>query len=233
MTSDHCLLVVSFRLDVEQEPAFSAFLHHQHLPALMAAIPGIRTAWRYQEHHVTGSLKYYRKQFLTLLELESPDAAAAVQAAIGGDAEWRRWCAAGAVDDLDPPCLYRLRWEHPRRAPDGPFGSRPFFMVGVELDPTRADAFHDWYELDYLPKNVADVPTWTACRRYSSEGRAPQRHLAIYESADLAALDASLDMMRAPFRLDENMAWKRWDTGDRPVITWEDAATYKPIYRRP
>ena len=72
-----------------------------------------------------------------------------------------------------------------------------------------------------------------ACRRYSSEGRQPARHLAIYEAADLAGLDESLDMMRAPYRLAENMAWKQWDTGEQPAITWEDAATFKPIYRNP
>ena len=106
-------------------------------------------------------------------------------------------------------------------------------MVSVELDAERAHQFHDWYEEDYLPKNVADVPSWVACRRYSSEGREPARHLAIYEAFDLPGLDESLDMMRAPFRMAENMSWKRWDSGGRPAITWEDAATYKPIFRKP
>jgi hypothetical protein len=72
-----------------------------------------------------------------------------------------------------------------------------------------------------------------ACRRYSSEGRAPQRHLTIYEAPDLPGLDDALDTMRAPFRMTENMAWKQWDTGDNPAITWEDAATFKPIFRKP
>ena len=90
-------------------------------------------------------------------------------------------------------------------------------MVSVELDAERAHQFHDWYEEDYLPKNVADVPSWVACRRYSSEGREPARHLAIYEAFDLPGLDESLDMMRAPFRMAENMSWKRWTrASDRP-----------------
>ena len=231
--ADSALIVVSFRLDVEQEAAFSAYHHHRHLPAVMDAVPGLRTAWRYQEHHVTGSLRYYRKHFLTLLAFDDVAVARAAVPSIGADPEWGRWCASGALHDLEGPLVYRERWAHPRRAADGAFGSRSFFMVSVELDSDRAAPFHDWYERDYLPKNVADVPSWVACRRYSSEGRSPQRHLAVYEASDLAGLDASLDMMRAPFRLDENMAWKRWDSGNRPVITWEDAATYKPIYRRP
>jgi len=231
MRPDGAMIVVAFRLDVEQEAAFSEFYHHRYLPALMRAAPAVRAARRYQEHHVTGSLKYYRKQFLMLLECESVEEARQVLSMVDEDAEWQKWRA--TLYDLDPPCVYRQRWAHPRAAWDGNFGSRPFFMVSVELGATQAEPFHQWYEQDYLPKNVADVPSWVACRRYSSEGREPARHLAIYEAFDLAALDASLDMMRAPFRMAENMAWKRWDSGDLPAITWEDAATYKPISRRP
>ncbi|SEO25580.1 hypothetical protein SAMN02990966_01388 [Rhodospirillales bacterium URHD0017] len=229
---DGAMILVSFRLDVEQEAPFSEFYHHRYIPDLMRAAPAIRSARRYQEHHVTGSLKYYRKQFVTLLECDSVESARGVLPAMGGNAEWQQW-RSSAIHDLDPPCVYRQRWAHPRTSWDGNFGSRPFFMVSVELRDEQAELFHEWYEQDYLPKNVADVPSWIACRRYSSEGRAPVRHVAIYEAFDLAGLDASLDMMRAPFRMSENMAWKRWDTGDCPAITWEDAATYKPIFRRP
>ncbi len=231
------MIVVAFRLDVEQEAPFSAFYHHRYIPNLMRDVPAIQSARRYQEHHVTGSLKYYAKQFLTLFEGDSEDgerqAVQAIRARQGEDeADWRKWQAL-AVRDLQTPCIYRQRWAH-RRAPlDGNFGSRPFFMVSVELRPGPEQRFHDWYEQDYLPKNVADVPYWVACRRYSSEGRQPARHLAIYEAADLAGLDESLDMMRAPYRLAENMAWKQWDAGEQPAITWEDAATFKPIYRNP
>ena len=77
------------------------------------------------------------------------------------------------------------------------------------------------------------MPGWVGCRRYSSVGRTPTRHHAIYEAADLHGLDESLEAMRAPFRLKENMAWKLWDTGSDPAITWEDAAMFKPIFRNP
>ena len=232
------MIVVSFRLDVDKEAAFSAFYHHRYLPALQRELAVLRSVRRYQEHHVTGSLRYYAKQFLTLLESDrdrESEALAAVADWSGrGElaAEWRRW-QAETIGDLQPPCLYRERWAHPRRAQDGAFGSRPFFMVSVELRPGAEQPFHDWYEREYMPRNVADVPGWVACRRYSSQDRSPARHLAIYEAADLAGLDDSLDTMRAPFRLDENMAWKRWDAGEAPSITWEDAATFRPIYRNP
>lgn len=228
------LVVASFRLDVEQEAPFSEFYNHHYLPDLMRDVPALRSAWRYQEHHVAGSLKYYRKQFLTIFECESAQAAEQAVHAIGSrsDAELKKWRAL-AMHDVEPPCLYLERWAHPRKPVDGNFAGRPFFMVSVELAADREPQFNDWYEQDYLPKNVADVPSWAACRRYSSVGRQPARHHAIYEAADLAGLDASLEAMRAPFRLAENMAWKQWDQGDCPAITWEDAATFKPIFRTP
>jgi len=233
------LVLASFRLDVEPEAPFSAFYHHRYLPALVGAVPEICAAWRYQEHQVAGSLRYYRKQFVTILECDSSDAGAraleVIERRSGRDPterEWQDWCAR-AVHDLEPPRLYLERWAHPRKPLDGNFASRPFFMVSVELEVGREQAFHDWYEKEYLPRNVADVPSWVACRRYSSVGRQPVRHLAIYEAADLPGLDASLEAMRAPFRMAENMSWKRWDSGEQPAIVWEDAAMFKPIFRMP
>ena len=42
MMPDSAMIVVAFRLDVEQEAAFSEFYHHRYLPALMHAAPAIR-----------------------------------------------------------------------------------------------------------------------------------------------------------------------------------------------
>lgn len=228
------LVVESFRLDVEREAPFSAFYHHEFLPAVLAGASGVRTTWRYQEHQVTGSLRYYRKQFLTIYACETPGDGEALIRLLQGrtaGAGLAGWLS--SMSDVEPPRLYVERWAHPRAPLDGIFGSRPFFMVSVELRPGVERPFHDWYETGYLPRNVADVPGWVGCRRYSSVGREPARHLAIYEAADLHGLDESLEAMRAPFRLEENMSWKKWDSGPEAAITWEDAAMFRPIYRRP
>jgi hypothetical protein len=228
------LVVESFRLDVEQEAPFSAFYHHEFLPAVLGDAGGVRGTWRYQEHQVTGSLRYYRKQFLTIHECNARgDAEALIEVLRRRTADGAMGAWARSITEAEPPCPYVERWAHPRVPRDGIFGSRPFFMVSVELRPGREQAFHDWYEAEYLPRNVADVPGWVGCRRYSSVGRTPARHHAIYEAADLHGLDESLEMMRAPFRLKENMSWKKWDTGGDPAITWEDAAMFKPVYRNP
>lgn len=239
MPSKNPIIMVSFQLDAEAEAPFSAFYHHRYIPNLMDDVPGVRSAWRYQEHHVAGSLKYYRKQFITIYECESQESAGRAIAAIDGrpgreadQAEWAKW-QAQAIHNLEAPCLYLERWAHPRAPVDGIFGGRPFFMVSVEVVAEQQERFDEWYERQYLPRNVADVPSWVGCRRYSSVGRIPARHHAVYEAGDLAGLDASLEAMRAAYRLEENMSWKQWDTGDRPTITWEDAATYKPIFRKP
>ncbi len=240
MPSKSFIVMVSFHLDVEKEAPFSAFYHHRYIPNLMTDVPGIRSAWRYQEHHVAGSLKYYRKQFLTIYACDSRQDAERATEAINGSrpgremdqAEWAEWQAL-AIHNLEAPCLYLERWAHPRTPADGIFGGRPFFMVSVEVAADQQARFDDWYEQQYLPRNVADVPSWAACRRYSSVGRNPSRQHTVYEAGDLAGLDASLEAMRAPFRLEENMSWKQWDAGDRPAIAWEDAATYKPIFRKP
>jgi hypothetical protein len=83
------VIVVSFRLDVEKEAPFSEFYHHRYLPNLMRDVPEIKSARRYQEHHVTGSLRYYAKQFLTLLDCGSPGAEQNALAASGGDGRGR------------------------------------------------------------------------------------------------------------------------------------------------
>jgi len=226
--------VESFRLDVEQEAPFSAFYHHEFLPAVISDAGGVRGTWRYQEHQVMGSLRYYRKQFLTIHECDArADAEALIEVLQRRTADGAMGVWARSITEAELPRLYVERWAHPRVPRDGIFGSRPFFMVSVELQPGREQAFHDWYETEYLPRNVADVPGWVGCRRYSSVGRAPARHHAIYEAADLHGLDESLEAMRTPFRLKENMSWKQWDTGGDPAITWEDAAMFKPIFRKP
>ena len=143
------LVVVSFRLDVEQEAPFSEFYNHRYLPGLMHDVSAIRSAWRYQEHHVAGSLKYYRKQFLTIFEcgsrLEAEQALLAIETRPAP--ELQKWRAL-AMHDVEPPCLYLERWAHPRKPMDGNFGSRPIFLVSVELSVGQEQRFNDWYEQD-------------------------------------------------------------------------------------
>jgi hypothetical protein len=78
--------------------------------------------------------------------------------------------------------VYHETYQHEREQWDGPFGSRPFFIVTVEVKPEVEPEFRTWYEGEYLPKIMVDVPTWAACRRYTSVDLIPTRYLTVYEA---------------------------------------------------
>jgi hypothetical protein len=105
--------------------------------------------------------------------------------------------------------------------------------VSVEVDQQREAEFTVWYETQYLPKSLADVPVWAACRRYTSINREPIRYQTIYEAWSEEGLKESLHLMRAARRLGENASWHKWDRGEHPAITWEDATSFTPIFRYP
>lgn len=231
------LMIVALSVDPDKEASFNDFYHHRYIPNLLRVVPEFVSAKRYEEFNVEGSLRWFTKRFLTVYELASEEA---IEAALTGlerkerdedRAEWDRWRATGLHDVTRE--VYRTIYTHPRTTWDGPFGSRPFFMVSVEVQSARRAEFDDWYKTAYLPKNLADVPTWAACRRYASVGRTPARAHTIYEAWNEAGLKESLSLMRAPHRLGDNASWHAWDSGDHPAITWEDAASFKPIFRYP
>jgi hypothetical protein len=232
------IIVVRVSVDHTREREFNEFYHHRYLPSVLRTVPEINAAWRYTEHNVDGSLRYYIKEDLTIYScaegVSGEEVLLALQDRPGREAEkeeWASWESHFRVHEK--ATVYQQRYQHPRCALDGPFGSKPFFMVSVEVREEEEKTFNTWYESDYLPCNLSDVPTWVGCRRYCSRGRSTPRTLTIYEAADLAGLATSLESMRAPHRLGENASWKKWDTGKSPVITWEDAASYRPIFRYP
>lgn len=232
---DMAVMMLSLRVRPQDEAAFTEFYHHRYLPRVLELVPEIRAIRRYEEWGVEGSLAWFRKRFLTLYEIEAEDPAAALTAALarpGGEAEqaeWARWRDSGALMDVDRT-LYRQSWEHPRRPPGGPFGTRPFFRVSVEVVPGQEEAFRAWYEEDYLPKTMADIPTFVAARRYTSIDREPACAHTIYEAADEAGLVRSFQLLRAPWRYGSN---DDWASRVGPQIAWQDAAAWRPIYCRP
>lgn len=230
----NAIMMLTLRVAPKDEAAFTEFYHHRYIPRLLEVAPEIVTARRYEEWGVEGSLAWFRKRFLTIYEISTDrEPVAAVADALarpGREAEKAEWASFGsALKDVERH-VYVERWAHPRRACDGPFGGRPFFMVSVETDPGHADRFRSWYETDYLPKTMADIPTFTACRRYRSIDRDVERTHTIYEANDEAALIRSFQLLRAPWRYGSNAAWEG-EVGT--AIAWQDAAAWRPIYRRP
>lgn len=237
--ANQAIIIVSLSVDPEKEIEFNDFYHHYYIPKLIQIIPEINSVRRYQEHNVDGSIRYCNKRYLTIYECDSEENALRAMEAIKNrpgreqeQNEWKKW-QTNSLRNVQHAAVYAERYAHPRSTWDGAFGSRPFFMVSVELSPDKVGAFDDWYENICLPKNLADVPTWAACRRYSTRDQMPARHLTIYEAWDLAGLQSSLELMRAPYRLRENAFWKEWDSGGDSAIIWEEAVSFKPIFRYP
>lgn len=228
------MMMVSLRVKPQQEAAFTDYYHHRYLPQLLDLVPEITAIRRYEESGVEGSLAWFRKRHLTIYEMATDDPAAALAAGLSRaagealQADWDR-LRERAVPEVEQ-VAYRQTWRHDREPGDGPFGGRPFFMVSVETDPAEEESFRDWYETDYLPKTMADIPTFVACRRYTSLGRKPERSHTIYEAADEAGLARSFQLLRAPWRFGSNEAWAG-KVGQQ--ITWQDTACWRPIFRRP
>jgi hypothetical protein len=224
---------VSVSIDPDREAEFNRYYHREHIPSVLDACDWIRSAWRYEQFGVDGSLLWYQRRFHTLYAL-GPGLDLAEIARNGvlpsGDpalASWQEWLGHGLHNVQS--AVYQVIYEHPRTPWDGPFGSRPFFMVTADIELEHEAAFASWYHGKYLPANVAEVPTWTAVRRYQSVGDGRRRTFVVYEAWDELGLARSLTAMRGDARLDENLAWHQWEA----VIGHEDAATFRPIFRCP
>jgi len=233
------IILVNLSISHEKEAEFNDFYHHVYIPKLMEIIPEIETVRRYEEYNIDGLLRFYHKQYLTIYETAAKEAAHVALDAIlhrpgreNEKAAWEEW--EPQFLSIEHAAVYVQTYAHPRETQDGPFGSRPFFSVTVETrGGEEENQFNNWYENIYLPKNMADVPTWAACRRYCSVGGSPSRGMTIYEAGDEQGLQRSLELMRAPHRFGENSSWTRWDAGAAPVIIWEDATRFRPIFRYP
>ncbi|RUR84935.1 DUF4286 family protein [Chlorogloeopsis fritschii PCC 9212] len=228
------LMTVSLRVDPEAEAGFNEFYHHVYIPRLLEVIPELISARRYEEYGVEGSLKWFTKQFLTIYEFGSEaliDTGIKALNRAGREAEketWKRWGTNHLHDVRN--ITYRETYAHERVSWDGAFGSRILFIVTVEVKPEQEPEFRRWYEEEYLSKIMADVPTWAACRRYTSVNAVPTRYLTIYEAASQTELERSFALMRSPHRFGSNADWNSW-VGR--AITYQDASSFRPIFRRP
>ncbi len=90
--------------------------------------------------------------------------------------------------------------------------------------------FQEWYEQQYLPLQIAEIPTWSGAVRYKSAGREPIRHLTFFETADETTLVRCLTDLRAASRIEDNYEWQN---RVEPGVSWHDATSFRPIFRFP
>lgn len=228
------IMVVAMNVPPEKESEFNSFYHHRFLPAMLINAPEITSIRRYEEAGISGTLRWYNKQFLTIYELASEEVISKVDELFTRPAlsdvvgEFQQW-KTNHLRNFSR-ITYSNTWSHDRTPLDGAFGGRPIFIWAHEMKPEMDADFQQWYEESYLPLQVADIPCWTACRRYASIGKDPLRRLTIFEAADDATLARCLNDLRAGHRVWQNYEWHR---RVEAAVLWQDAASFRIMYRRP
>lgn len=226
-------MVITLGVTPEKEGEFNEFYNHRFLPALLASAPEISSIRRYEEINPGGTLRWYTKQYLTIYELKNEESVnnadevflrPGLRELITEFQTWKK-------NDLRnfSRISYLQRWEYDRKPSDGNYGSRPLLLWSVELKPEFDAGFQDWYENQYLPLQLADIPEWCAARRYTSVARDQTRHLTFFESPDENELTRSMLSLRALHRVSQNREWKR--RVDAQAI-WHDATGFRCVYLR-
>lgn len=226
------IILVNFSVPPDVAPEFTTFYHHEFLPCIARESADVANIRRYEEFGVGASLRWYNKQYLTIYQLVDEEAVARADSIFQNTAvegvikQFRQW------KDKSLRNFSRITfvpgWAHKRRTADEFSG--PFFLWQLEMKPELDAEFQKWYQDEYLPLQIADIPTWSNCRRYKSHASDQTRHLTIFETADEQTLARSVEDLRAPHRIQANFEWQR---RVEPAVSWHDASSFRPIFRFP
>lgn len=165
------LMIVSFSVEASKQADFDRFYHHQFLPKLLSISPEIKNIARYQADNVA-TANTVAGQYLTIYELANSDALKQTEQIFERTgfaeelAQFRQW-KESALKNFSRTS-YQPIYEHERRAYNGHFGRCPMLFFSSEIKVQDSDAFRQWYQLSYLPRLMADVPTLSGCRRYAA-----------------------------------------------------------------
>jgi antibiotic biosynthesis monooxygenase (ABM) superfamily enzyme len=91
-------------------------------------------------------------------------------------------------------------------------------FVQMTAKPDQEAAFNAWYESEYIPAFVRDIPGIVRARRFatlSPDGNGTHSYLTIYEFTDEAALHRGLDVMKS--RDEWRKLWKHWES---KAVAW-------------
>lgn len=228
------ILVISFSVNPEAEAAFNSFYHRSFLPHLLSQSPEIVNVRRYEEFGTGGSLRWYNKQFLTIYQLAGSETIDKLndiferETVVDVVKEFRQWKEKSLRNFAR--ISFANTWAHPRRSAGGAFAGRPFFLWQLEMKPQLDREFQDWYEQQYLPFQIAEIPTWSGALRYQSLDRETVRHLTFFQAETEGSLKRCLSDLRSAHRIEPNLEWqKRVDA----AVTWQDATSFRPIFRWP
>lgn len=85
-------------------------------------------------------------------------------------------------------------------------------FVHMTAKPDQEAAFNTWYENEYIPAFVRDIPGIVRARRFATlapDGNGTHAYLTIYEFADEPALHRGLEVMKS--RDTWRKLWKDWE----------------------
>ncbi len=228
------IMVVSLSVAPEQHAAFTEFYQHQFLPQMLKSVPEIQCIRRYEELGSSGSQRLYNKQTITIYELSPETDLAQVDRFFQVPAlketvdQFQHWKSKSLRNFSR--ITYEPKWESERNFGSKPFNGTSFFLWGLEMKPEPDEEFQKWYENEYLPLQISDIPNWTGVRRYASTGRELRRYLTFFEAADEEGLARCLKDSRAAHRINQNYEWqKRVEEG----AVWQESMSFRAIYRRP
>jgi len=85
-------------------------------------------------------------------------------------------------------------------------------FVEMTVKPDQEAAFNRWYESEYIPAFVREVPGITKCRRFvtlSPDDTGTHTYLTIYEFTDERAIRRGMEVMKS--RQAWRASWKEWE----------------------
>ena len=226
--TQNLIVIEQLKIAPKDKASFTKFYHHNYMPEVLK-LPGVLQVNRYEEFGTEGSLAWFDQSFLTVYKL-SPELST-----LEGFEEAMKQLPEELQKEMnDFKFSYFFRDGYSRifnhtdsLAED--FANGPFFTVTVETEGEKSGEFHIWYEEEYLPKTMADIPTWVDCKRYKSTSRAPIHYHTIYRAANIADLERGFALLRSPHRFDSNADWDSW-VGK--AISKQNATSFQQIYHR-
>ena len=96
--------------------------------------------------------------------------------------------------------------------------TRAIYQVRLVVKPEFEDEFNAWYEGWYIPKLMAEVPHFYACRRYVGEFNGENLYITDYETT-VEDMDTAIAEMRTPEREPVNLMFREWR--DRAITLHE------------
>lgn len=83
-------------------------------------------------------------------------------------------------------------------------------VVWLTVEPGQDQAFNRWYQEDYIPRFVQQVPGITAVSRWRVPGTTT--YMTMYDLDDNVTVDALQRALRDPARNVDREVWHRWET---------------------